>query len=66
MAAVVFNRRKSSGNIYYVLGMAYTSLVQEGRAEEAKTMCDRVYVSESYESALSIISDYVELVEVGK
>jgi len=64
MGVVVYNRRKPSGNIFYILGQAYTVMSQEGRTEEAKKMCDRVYNSSSYELALEIISEYVELVEV--
>lgn len=66
MATVVFNRRKSSGNIFYVLGMAFSSLLEEGRKEEAKAMCERVYQSSDYDIALNIIREYVELVEVNK
>ncbi len=64
MGVVVFNRKKSSGNIFFILGQAYTVMSEEGREEEAKKMCDRVYNSSSYELALEIISEYVELAEV--
>lgn len=64
MGVVVFNRKKPSGNIFYILGQAYTVLSQEGRKEDAEKMCDRVYNSRSYDLALEIISEYVELAEV--
>lgn len=63
MGVVVFNRKKRSGNIFYILGQAYTVLSQEGRQEDAKKMCDRVYNSDSYDLALEIISEYVDLME---
>ena len=63
MGVVVFNRKKPSGNIFYILGQAYTVLSQEGRQEDAKKMCDRVYNSSSYDLALEIIAEYVDLME---
>lgn len=61
---VLFDRNAPSGNIFYILGMAYSGLLKLGKREEAQTMNDRVMTSGSYEEALKIIGEYVELVEV--
>lgn len=63
MGTVMFDRKGPSGNIFYVLGMAYSTLLEEKRADDAKTMSDRVWQSGDYEEALNIIGEYVELVE---
>lgn len=61
---VRFSRKKPSGNIYWILGAAVAELKLAGRDSDAQKMCDRVYQSESYDMALEIISQYVELAEV--
>lgn len=61
---VLFNRTAPSGNIFYILGMAYSGLLKMGKREEAQKMSDRVKESGSYEEALKIIGEYVELKEV--
>lgn len=61
---VIFNRTAPSGNIFYILGMAYSGLMKMGKQEEAQKMNDRVMESGSYEEALKIIGEYVELKEV--
>lgn len=48
------------GNIFVVLGTASKLLKRAGQGKEAKEMADRVYGSNSYHEALSIISEYVE------
>lgn len=63
MGKVVFDRYGESGNIFYVLGMAYSVLLAENRRVDAQKMGNRVWNSESYEDALNIIGEYVELVE---
>lgn len=61
---VLFNRTAPSGNIFFILGSAYSGLLKMGRREEAQKMNDRVMESGSYEEALKIIGEYVELKEV--
>lgn len=63
MASVVFNRNGESGNIFHIMGKASIVLKLEGRTMDAKQMVTRVTHSESYEEALEIISEYVDLVE---
>lgn len=57
---VRFSRNGESGNIFFIMGMACTEL-EEKTAEE---MIDRVEASDSYNEALDIIGQYVELEEV--
>ncbi len=49
------------GNIFNLMGIAYGTLKRNGMQEEAKEMCDKITKSGSYDEALSIISDYVEV-----
>lgn len=61
---VQFNRNKPNGNIYWILGAAIAELKKLGREDDVQGMCDMVYQSGSYDTALAIIGEYVELVEV--
>lgn len=61
---VTFDRRGPSGNIYYILGMAQTVMKKQRRYTDFNTMRDRVFESKSYEDALTIIGEYVELIDV--
>ena len=49
------------GNIFNLLGIASHTLKQNGMADEAKEMCSRITSSGSYDEALSIIDEYVEI-----
>ena len=49
------------GNIFNLMGIASRTLKRNGMQEEAKEMCDKITNSESYDQALAIISDYVEV-----
>lgn len=60
---VTFNRTGRSGNIFYILGMAYAALELEDRKPDAQQMMARAKASGSYEEALKIIAEYVELEE---
>lgn len=51
-----------NGNIYNLLGIAKRTLRECGMGEEADKMRERVFKSGSYDEALSIISDYVNIV----
>ena len=64
MDMVVFDRYGESGNIFWILGMAVPILNNNGRMADAQTMCNRVYNCDSYEDALKVIGEYVELLEV--
>jgi hypothetical protein len=49
------------GNIYNLMGIASRTLKQNNMRDEAKEMCDRITSSKSYDDALIIISEYVEI-----
>ena len=50
------------GNIFNLLGIASRALKRNGQRDEAEDMSERVFKSNSYDVALMIISDYVEIV----
>ena len=49
------------GNIFNLMGIASRTLKRNGMYEQAKEMCDKITSSGSYDEALAIISDYVEI-----
>lgn len=66
IAEVVFDRNGPSGNIYAILGMAQKVMKKQRRYTDFNTMRDRVFESKSYEDALAIIGEYVNLVDTTK
>lgn len=50
----------ANGNIFNILGIASRTLKDNGMAEEAAEMYNRVTSSGSYNEALYIITDYIE------
>ena len=52
------------GNIFNLMGIASKTLKRNGMYDEAKEMCSRVTSSGSYDEALSIIDEYVEITSV--
>ena len=52
-----------NGNIYNLMGIASETLKRNGMKEEAKEMCDRITSSKSYDDALCIIGEYVEITD---
>lgn len=64
MSKVIFERNGESGNIYWVMGAAYTVLLQEGRRQDAEAMQNKVMEQHSYEDALEVIAEFVDLQEV--
>ena len=49
------------GNIFNLMGIASRTLCQNGMADEAVEMRDRICSSGSYGEALCIIGDYVNI-----
>ncbi len=49
------------GNIFNLLGIASRTLCRNGMSEQAKEMTDRIYESGSYDEALGIIGEYVNI-----
>lgn len=60
---IVFNKRGESGNIFYILGQACAILLIQDRKADASQMMDRATSSHSYEEALQVVREYVELEE---
>lgn len=50
------------GNIFNLLVIASKELERNGQRDEAEEMSEKVFESNSYDEALMIISDYVEIV----
>ena len=49
------------GNIYNLMGIAARTLRRNGMADQAKEMTDRIYEIGSYDEALGIIGEYVNI-----
>lgn len=49
------------GNIFHLMGIAARTLRRNDMPNEAKEMCARIYTSGSYDEALGIISEYVNI-----
>lgn len=49
------------GNIFNLMGIASRTLRQNGMADEAVEMRDRIRASDSYDKALCIIGEYVNI-----
>ena len=54
------------GNIFNLVGIASRSLKRNGLSDEASEMAARVYKSGSYEEALGIIGEYVNITAVNE
>jgi hypothetical protein len=50
-----------NGNIFNLASFAKQTLEKEGMKEQAKEMQEKIFRSHSYEEALGIIADYVEV-----
>ena len=49
------------GNIFRIMGIASETLRENGMQEQAEEMRSRIFQCQSYDSALSIIGDYVNI-----
>ena len=49
------------GNIFHIIGIASEALRENGMQEQAEEMRSRIFQCRSYDSALSIIGDYVNI-----
>lgn len=53
-----------NGNIFNLVGIAARTLKRNGPYEQASEMSEKVFKSGSYEEALSIIGEYVNITSV--
>ena len=51
----------TDGNIFHLIGRASETLRKNGMLEQAEEMRNRIFQCQSYDSALSIIGDYVNI-----
>ena len=52
----------ANGNIFNLMGIANKALIEAGKEERGKEMCDRIKSqAKSYDEALLIINEYVEV-----
>ena len=51
----------ADGNIFNLMGLARKALREEGQRELGEEMTNRVYGAESYDEAIQIIMEYVEV-----
>lgn len=61
---VVFDRNGPSGNIFFILANAYGEMKACGLVDEYREMDRRVKACHSYDDALRVIGEYVDLEEV--
>ena len=63
-AVIHFRRHGESGNIYWLIGAAQVELHKQQRITDYNTMRDRILSgADSYEEALAIIREYVDLID---
>lgn len=58
-----FHSRGESGNIYWILGAVRQALRKQRRIIDYNNLRDRVTASHSYDEALAIIREYVDLID---
>lgn len=59
---IFFSREAESGNIFYILGMVQKAMRKQNRIDAFNSLRDRVFASGSYEEALRILREEVDLV----
>ena len=61
--AIHFKSQGESGNIYAILAKVSSFMLKQKRIPEFNELRDRVYASGSYESALGILREEVDLID---
>lgn len=61
---IEFDSRGPSGNIFHILGLVRDALRKQRRIIDYNDCWERVQKSSSYEEALKIIREYVELIDI--
>lgn len=56
----------ADGNIFNLMGISSRALKENGYDEEAKEMMDRIQKSHSYDETLSIITEYINPVDINQ
>jgi len=63
---VRYNSENEQGNIFQILFLTQVEMKKHNMADEYKKMRLRVFESNSYEQALGIIREYVELIDTAE
>lgn len=61
--AIHFHSRGESGNIYALLAKVSAHMLKQKRIPEFNDLRDRVYTAGSYETALAILREEVDLID---
>ena len=61
---IKYSPRGATGNIYWIVGQLRNIMRQQRRIDAFNRLWERVQMANSYDDALKIISEEVDLVEV--
>jgi hypothetical protein len=61
---IIYDSRGETGNIYYLIGQLQQIMRKQRRYTDFNNLRDRIFESSSYEEALAIIGEEVELVDI--
>ena len=63
---ITYDSRGETGNIYYLIGQLQRIMRKQRRYTDFNNLRDRIFESGSYEEALAIIGEEVELVDIAR
>ena len=63
---IIYDSRGETGNIYYLIGQLQQIMRKQRRYTDFNNLRDRIFESGSYEDALTIIGEEVELVDIAR
>ena len=63
---IIYDSRGETGNIYYLIGQLQQIMRKQRRYTDFNNLRDRIFESGSYEEALSIIGEEVEIVDIAR
>jgi hypothetical protein len=63
---IIYDSRGETGNIYYLIGQLQQLMRKQRRYTDFNNLRDRIFESGSYEEALAIIGEEVELVDIAR
>ena len=63
---IIYDSRGETGNIYYLIGQLQQIMRKQCRYTDFNNLRDRIFESSSYEEALAIIGEEVELVDIAR
>ena len=63
---IIYDSRGETGNIYYLIGQLQRIMRKQRRYTDFNNLRDRIFESSSYEEALAIIGEEVELVDIAR